>query len=310
MSDADLPTGSQYELRHGAQRAVVTEVGATLRHYSVDGCDIVEDFPAGHMSPAGHGQVLAPWPNRLQAGSYRWEGAALQLPLSEPERGNAIHGLVRWQAWTASARTDDGVTLSHCIHPRDGYPFLVDVRLRYALDEAGLSVSVAAANRGDRPAPFGLGFHPYLRLDDNGVDGWRLSVPADTILVTDASGIPTGRQAAKGTPFDFRSPRPIGSVPLDTAYTDLAGGPDNLHRVEITTASSGGPSITVWMDDSFSHVMVFSGDTLGPDRRRRALAVEPMTCPPNALASGESVIRLAPGATWSASWGISSSASP
>ncbi|HUZ43266.1 MAG TPA: aldose 1-epimerase family protein [Acidimicrobiales bacterium] len=304
MSSADLPTGAQYEIRHGGHRAVITEVGATLRHYSVEGRDVIEDFPSGQMCPAGHGQVLAPWPNRLQGGTYRWAGTTRQLPLSEPSRHNAIHGLVRWQAWVVTEQAGRWVTLTHRIHPRDGYPFLIDIELRYELDESGLTVSATAINRGPEPAPFGLGFHPYLRLGTGMVDGLILECPAAITLITDDAGIPTGRQAVEGTAFDFRSPRAIGALELDTAYTDLSSGSDGLHRVSLSGPGPAPESTTVWMDAGFGHVMVFSGDTLGPERRRKALAVEPMTCPPNALATGEAVISLEPGVTWAGRWGI------
>jgi len=304
VSSADLPTGTQHEIRRAGQRAVVTEVGATLRHYSVGGRDVIEDFPAEEMSPAGHGQVLAPWPNRLQAGRYRWAGEMHQLPLSEPAHQNAIHGLVRWVAWTCSERSQDSLTLSHRIHPRDGYPFLIDIELRYRLDGNGLRVSATATNRGLGPAPFGIGFHPYLRFESETVDHLILDCPAATTLVTDDSGIPTGRQVVDGTAFDFCSPRAIGALQLDTAYTDLSLGSDGRYRVTLSEPGPAPVSTTVWMDPSFGHVMVFSGDTLRPERSRKALAVEPMTCPPNALASGESVISLEPGVPWVGSWGI------
>ena len=60
-------------------------------------------------------------------------------------------------------------------------------------------------------------------------------------------------------------------------------------------------------DDSYSFVMpdrVFTGDTLEPERRRRGLAVEPMTCPPNAFRTGEGLIVLEPGGSFTGAWGI------
>ncbi len=304
MSPADLPTGVQYEIRHGGQRAVLTEVGATLRHYSVGDREVIESFPVGQRSPAGHGQVLAPWPNRLQAGTYRWGDTTHGLPLSEPSRHNAIHGLVRWQAWTATEHVDDAVSLTHRIHPRDGFPCLIEIELRYRLGDNGLSVSTTARNLGPDPAPFGIGFHPYLRLGTGPVDDLILQCPGATTLVTDGAGIPTGRQSVEGTAFDFRSPRAIGSLKLDTAYTDLPVGSDGRQRVSLSRPGPAPESVTVWMDSGFGHVMVFSGDTLGPERSRKALAVEPMTCPPNALATGDAVIRLEPGGSWAGSWGL------
>ena len=62
---------------------------------------------------------------------------------------------------------------------------------------------------------------------------------------------------------------------------------------------------TLWLDESYRYVMAFTGDTLDPERRRRAIALEPMTCPPDALRSGTDLIRLAPGTTWTGRWGLS-----
>src|SRR6202023_4320793 len=98
------PTGEQIEIAAGDQRAVVVEVGGRLRSYSAGGRELVDGYGADEMSSSGRGQALIPWPNRLQDGSYEFDGRHHQLPLNEPEHRNAIPGLVRWAAWTASER--------------------------------------------------------------------------------------------------------------------------------------------------------------------------------------------------------------
>ena len=62
--------------------------------------------------------------------------------------------------------------------------------------------------------------------------------------------------------------------------------------------------VTLWADALWSHVMVFTGDTLAPERRRRGLAVEPMTCAPDAFNTGEGLRVLAPGESVTCSWGV------
>lgn len=300
------PTGAQYELAEGSQRAVVTEVGATLRSYAVGGTDVVDGFDSGQMSTGGRGQVLAPWPNRLRDGAYPWEGRTMQLPLSEPSRHNAIHGLVRWQAWVPVEHGPKEVTLRHRIHPQDGYPFMVELTIVYSLEPDGLRVRTEATNLGDGACPFGIGFHPYLRLGAL-VDPLTLHLPAATRLVTDERSIPVGREPTAGSDMDFRSGRPIGSARLDTAFTDLDRNPEGRAEVGLGDPDGDGPvrELTLWMGPEFTHVMVFTGDTLGPERSRRALAVEPMTCPPNALASREGLAVLEPGQSLTGQWGLS-----
>ena len=105
------PSGEQFELSFGDQRAVVVEVGGGLRSYAVGGRDVLDGYGADAMSTSGRGQLLMPWPNRVEDGSYEFDGTRQQLPLTEPERGNAIHGLVRWASWSAAGREPDRVAL-------------------------------------------------------------------------------------------------------------------------------------------------------------------------------------------------------
>src|SRR5215475_9498488 len=98
------PSGDQIEIAFEDQRAIVVEVGAGLRTYSAGGSEIVDGYPADQASPSGRGQLLIPWPNRIQDGSYEFDGRRHQLPLTEPALGNAIHGLVRWVAWRVGER--------------------------------------------------------------------------------------------------------------------------------------------------------------------------------------------------------------
>lgn len=297
------PSGEQHELVAGDHRVVVTEVGATLRRYSCAGREVVDGFPADRHSTYGRGQVLAPWPNRLRDGRYSFGGADHQLPLDEPARNNAIHGLVRWQSWACSERGPGRVTLNHTVHPRDGYPFLVELTLVYALEATtGLTVTMEARNAGDGPCPFGAGFHPYLAAGPGGVDGLVVRCPAATRLVTDERAIPVGAEDVAGTEMDFRAGRAVGTTALDTCFTDIVRGGEG--RGEIEVLRPDGAVTTVWMDRAFGFGMLFSADTLPGEQRRAALAVEPMSCAPDAFRSGRGLVVLEPGRRWRGTWGI------
>jgi aldose 1-epimerase len=304
-SAASPPAGQQYEIRHGGHRAIVCEVGATLRSYSVRDVDIVDGFAVDEMSPSGRGQVLAPWPNRLDGGRYAFAGREGHAALDEPEAGNAIHGLVRWLPWRATSRDEDAITMACTLPPQPGYPWRLLLEVDYRVGDDGLTVMIRATNPSDAPAPFGVGFHPYVTVGTPTIDEAIVEIPASLRLVSDDRGLPTGeRLAVDGTPFDFRSARPLGTTRLDTAYTGLVANGDG--RVWVTvSAPDGTRAVVVWADRAFRHFMVYTGDTLQPtDRRRQSIAVEPMTCPPNALRIGDDVVRLESGATWSGSWGI------
>ena len=133
-----FPSGEQIEINAGEQRAVVVEVGAGLRSYTVGERDVLDDYEADEMASAGRGQVLMPWPNRIQDGTYEFAGRWYHLPLTEPEARNAIHGLVRWVAWTVGEREADRVVMEHTLHPQPGYPFSLALSVEYALSEDGL----------------------------------------------------------------------------------------------------------------------------------------------------------------------------
>jgi aldose 1-epimerase len=127
-----------------------------------------------------------------------------------------------------------------------------------------------------------------------------LHLPVDTWLPTGAQQIPTGQVSVAGSPYDFREPRAIGDLALDVAFTGLARDPDGRFRLRL----SGERTVTLWLDEAYPYVEVFSGDTLAPARRRQGLGVEPMSAPPNALVTGEGLVLVDPGEAWQGSWGI------
>jgi aldose 1-epimerase len=302
------PSGTQFELAAGDQRAVVVEVGGGFRSYSAGGSELLDGYAPDEMCTSGRGQVLIPWPNRIQDGRYEFEGRAYQLALTEPTNGNAIHGLVRWAGASVAEREPSRVALEHMVHAQPGYPFTVAVRIEYALSDSGLSVETTATNVGPNPCPYGTGAHPYLTVGTETVDSVVLQAPGRTALDSDERGIPVGRGPVEGTDFDFRRPRLLGATTLDHCFTDLERDDDGLARVVLRSPESAA-GLTLWMDDAYGYLMLFTGDPL-PDVARRSLAVEPMTCPPNAFRTGEAVIRLEPGRSFTSSWGLTPTATP
>jgi aldose 1-epimerase len=299
------PSGRQFHLGHGDQRAVVTEVGASLRHYSVGGVDVVDGYAEHELCPSARGQVLAPWPNRLGDGRYEWGGRSGRAALDEPERRNAIHGLVRWMAWTATSLAQNMVVLACRLHPQPAYPWHLDLQLAYRLGRHGLDVTVTARNpNAEEPVPVAIGFHPYLTVGTTPVDRAHLQLPARRRLVTDERGLPTADASVAGTEYDFLAGRTIGPTRLDTAYTDLVRDGQGRSTV-VLRGPDEGRCVSLWADGLFRYLMIFTADTVDPPRRRRcSVAVEPMTSPPDALRSGTDLLVLEPGASVSGSWGI------
>jgi len=301
---AEPPSGRQIEIHHGNQTAVITEVGAGLRSYRNGSWEILDGYAADQYSHDGRGQLLLPWPNRLRDGRYQFDGQAAQLALTEPARGHAIHGLTRFANWSVVAVNPSRCALSHLLHPQPGYDFTLALTAEFQLNSAGLTVTVTAENRGRNRLPYAAGAHPYLRLEGASMNHWLLRAPARTTLEIDDRAIPTGRLLpVAGTPLDFTASRPIGEVQLDHCFTELERGPDGLAWVELESPDRR-HRVSLWLNKDHPYVMLFSGDSLAQGVRRKGLAVEPMTAPPNSFQSGVGLRVINPGETVSTSWGI------
>ncbi|MEO6703652.1 MAG: aldose 1-epimerase family protein [Jatrophihabitantaceae bacterium] len=288
-------SGQRYEIAAGDYRAVLAEVGAGLAGLWLAGVPVTVEAAPDALPAKSTGAVLAPWPNRIRDGRYTFEGTEQQLALTEPATSNASHGLVKWARWHCLDQQPDSVTLGHDLVPQPGYPFELRLALRYFLDPlAGLTAELQATNTGAGPLPFGAGFHPYLDLAEHELDTAELLIPAGTVLLTDDRQIPIERRSVAGTSFDFRQQRQIGSDRLDHGFADLTGSAARL-RTERRT-------VEVHWDGAFSHLQVYTPPHITPGRN--AVAIEPMSCPANAFNSGQALSVLAPGQSWTGSWGI------
>lgn len=244
-----------------------------------------------------------PWPNRVDHGRYEFMGEEHQLPINEVERDCALHGLVRWSRWTLLSRYESGVALGTRLYPQEGYPFTLDLQVEYEISPVALAIRTTAENVGSSPLPYGASNHPYFTIGTPTVDTALLRLPAETYYETNDRLIPTGRASVAGTGYDFREAREVGDVKLDTCFTDLRPGEDGKTRV--TLAHPGGSrEIRISMDEHYRFVQVFTSDTLPGEKLRRAVAIEPMTCAPNAFNTGEGLISLEPGQTFTSAWEI------
>lgn len=335
------------QLARDEDTAVVSPIGASLRSYTVGSRPVVVPMEAFD------GAVLAPWPNRIAGGRYRFAGREQQLPITEPARDTALHGLVAGIEWEITDRTATSVILRTRLTESPGYPHPFTLSVRYELTEEGLGIRAEARNTGTTSAPFGFGFHPWFHPGADAVDEALLLIPAQTWFDTDERLIPTDiRSFDDGSVVprdhvrddsacivckDFRALRPINGTVLDDAFGSPRRHDDDRGRLggdERARADDGdegarlgldsdtgdrlgaaicssarlrgadGREIVVGMDEHFRTWQVCTGDGLDSDRARRAIAIEPMTCPPNAFAAGEDFDVIAPGAELSVGWSI------
>ncbi len=301
MSEGMAPSGKQWSVTSGEHEAVIVEVGGGLRTYRVGSVNVVDGYAEEEVCPGGAGQQLAPWPNRIRDGRYRFGGEERQLSLTEPARHNALHGLVNWSRWELLRGGPDELTVGFDLPPQPGYPWPLRFATTWGVSDQGLRSRASVTNLGAAPCPFGYSVHPYL-LPPVPVDEVLLRVPAGNRLLVDGRLLPIGAARVAGGEFDYNEPRRIGAAVLDTAFGDVVHDDNGDSAVDLSTVD--GWSVRIWADAAFHWWQVFTADTLPGHRHRRAIAVEPMTCPPDAFRSGRDLVVLEPGQSWHGSWGI------
>lgn len=296
------PSGRNVTLEHGDYRADVVQVGAALRTLTRSGVDLVAGYGVDEVCTGDRGQLLVPWPNRIEGARYVFDGAEWQLPVSEPALSNAIHGLVRWVGWDLVTATGSSARWGCDLYPQPGYGGHLRLAVDYRLTDGGLRVETSATNVGRRPAPYGAGAHPYLTVGRQ-IDECELRLPAARRYPSDDRGMPGPGEPVGANGFDFRERRRIGDAVFDDAFSALTYDDEGRAEAELLDPDSG-RSVRLWVDASYRWLQVFSGEGQG-DLRRQAVAVEPMTCPPNAFSSGVDLVVLEPGASHRAAFGIS-----
>ncbi|MCG5217440.1 aldose 1-epimerase family protein [Streptosporangium sp. KLBMP 9127] len=289
----------EFTLRNGAMLAEFTERAAALRTLRHGERELVASWPAGGPIPYYSGTLLAPWPNRVGGAGYTFGGRSLRLPVNEQDRGNALHGLVAETHWEAVEQAPASVRFAHTLLPSAGYPFTLSLEVLYTLTADGLTTTLTAQNTGDQAAPYGCGPHPWLLAGDGPVEEWELRVPASKVLLVDDRLLPRSLADVAGTPYDFRLPRATGETAVDHAFTAIEADDDGLARVRLS-GPAGGVEMR-WDPVAMPWVQVCTGTGLG----HAGIAVEPMTCPPDAFNSGTDLVVLEPGDKHEASWTVS-----
>ena len=302
-----LPSGEQIEINFEDQRAVVTEVGATLRTYYKGAVAVVEGFAPHEIPDACRNQVCFPWVNRVGSGEWTYSGRFARAGADNVVTNTLNHGIVRWRPFRVDLAAPDRCTLSYVLHPLPEYPFVTSFTVDYALGVDGLTVTSSVTNLDNVAVPFSLGYHPYFAVTTPSIEGATLHVPAASYLKVDQRMLPTGEVAAvAGTTLDFRSPKLVDGIELDVTFTDLVR--DGAGMFTATLIDANGHEVRVSQDASFPFFQAFSGDTLAPSHRRTSLALEPMTAPAEALRSGQALIGLAPGERWTGVWRVARTA--
>ncbi|GAA1506421.1 aldose 1-epimerase [Agromyces terreus] len=300
-----LPTGEQFVLEtstaSGDLSATITGVAAGIRALSLNGIDLVPPFAEDATPPSGAGIVLVPWPNRIRDGVWTADGVEHRLAITEPKHHNAIHGLLRYTEYRLVDQQRDSVTLSATVFPQLGYPYLLETAVHYELVADGLRVTHHLENMGGEAAPVAIGTHPYLKIGGVPTSDLMLRLDAASHIEVDERMLPTGEVPVDGTEWDLRDGRRVGDLQLDDAFGEVASRDGEvLHSL----TAPDGRSVSIWADDEFEYVQVFTSRAFPGEEGDVAIAIEPMTAPAEAFNSGRGLRWLDPGEAWELSWGI------
>jgi len=300
LYDYPVPlSGIQYVLNRGDQHAEICSVGAAVRVYSVGYRDVFVPFAANEVSPVHNAAILAPWPNRLADGTYTFDGYSGKLPITEPARQNALHGLVSWANWDVTSFDGESVTLQYDLPARSGWPFQLRFTVKYWLADDGLHCEFTATNFSEKVAPYGVGFHPWLSSGGAALDECDVRLDAAEHVTVNERLLPTGVEPVSGD-YDLQKRRSLAGLDLDDAW--LSPSYDSDGRSWCILYCPDGKAAAIWGDKSLPAWQVCSADHI-PNHYRFGLAAEPMTCVADAFNTGDLLIELAPGQSHQVHWG-------
>lgn len=282
--------------------AEVSKLGAKLTKLNFGDLQTIAPAPL-NAEEMYFGVVVAPWPNRCAKGSWvDADGIRRNFPINEPEKNNALHGLVYNQNFLVLSHSENQILLEKIIEPTDGYPYKLSLQIGYQLENGGLIGSFIARNDSDKSAPFGIAFHPYFQFSKFNTAELSVFSSARKYYEQDSFQIPTGLISVDGSNKDLRSGRKVAGANLDDYYTDL----EFVDGIATTYLKApDGSGISVWQQGIFKHLVIYTTDDYPTETGLvSSIAIEPSTCEPNALNRKEDLIWIEPASTASGSFGV------
>lgn len=270
------------ELRAGKNIARLSSLAASLTYLELDGVVAIAPVTREAILGTFASIVCAPWPNRIADGVW----GDKKFPGNDAH-GNALHGLVYDKEFELKEHTENSASYEYHLHASANYPFDVLIGAKFVLSEAGITVTYYAKNLGEGNAPYGVAAHPYFKVQKDS----KFSIRAKQQSINNDKQIHIGLEPATkaGEKIVF------GDVVLDDCFTDLTG--------DVVITHADGSEVTIWQDAAYKYLMVYTGHHLD------GLAVEPQTCPADALNNEQDLIWLGPGESWQADWGVTAKGS-
>lgn len=289
-----------YLIHAGKYKAVIRSTGGGLNSLTFENRNLIDPFIDGEPHRY-RGDLLTPWPNRIEDGKYNYRNHEYILEQNEYSRANALHGLVLEKEWNLLGHDEKSVAMSTSISQSESYPSDLVVDVSFTISTSGLTIKLQAKNVGDNSAPYGHSIHPYLVAEfDTKVDFWKLKMPAKEYMEVDPVRLlPAGIKNVRDE-FDFNMGRIIGPTFIDHAFV-IDKSNDNQSIELIAPTGSG---VGMKYSGDLNWIQIHTADRENGADSRCCLAVEPMTCPPNAFNSGIDLINLKPNDSHASTWEI------
>ncbi len=284
----------------GTRLAVCPEHGASLLGLDLAGQTVIAtpvSFPDDYRF---EGAVLSPFPNKIRDGRYAFDGREFALPKNAFQGKHAAHGLLYNQkfGWEDSQLLPEraAVTLGHTYSgEQPGYPFRYHLSVCYVLEDAALRVTFTTTNLADCQTPYGLGFHPYFTLPPGSGDT-KLVVPPCELLEFDAENLPSGSSKVFS---NYAAGGSLDGLSFNHCFKIPKGQPD--FRITVEPGRGAAPVTIEFIEgeSAFSYFQLFK------TQQGSEIAVEPMTCAPDAFNNGIGLMLLASGQVVSSSVSVS-----
>jgi aldose 1-epimerase len=243
--------------------------------------------------------LLFPFPNRVNEGSYAYNGQIFELNINEIDRGHALHGFV-WNKPFEVTRKESNRDKAEVwmeyeeknIQPYFQFTYLIKVVVSLSVN--GLKVSTIVTNTSANTMPYGLGWHPYIQMNGKSIDELNVNFPSGEILELDEVMIPTGNTKQLHAAKD----EPLAGQELDQCI-HLNG--KEIGAVVCIYDPASGTAINVWQRKG--HEGYHFLQTYTPPHRK-SIAIEPQTCAPDALNNKKGLLYLEPQQSHEFEWGI------
>lgn len=259
---------------------------ARMREWSISVLDADPAFPHESLRPSGHGlPILFPFPNRIRAARFTWEGREYFIPPEtgrHDKAGNAIHGYCLDRPWRVASLGDRFAVGQFQLsldapERRPLWPADFRIEVRYELRGTTLRADIHIENPDTKPLPWGFGTHPYFRLPLD-----EQSQPSRCLIQASAAGewvlqdcLPTGERRPVSEDKDLRDGEYFDVLKLDDVQTDLQLENGAVECGVIDEAA--GLQVTQRCDPAFRELVVFTPPA------RACVCLEPYTCTTDAI---------------------------